>query len=123
MRNQYSYMVAYENLLRGTGLTEVRDETFVGGNRTASDFKPGNITSFTKIKKEAGDPDREVLHLLNFDGAAHDSWVDKGLAQTAPHIKENQSVRHTCQGTPKRVWAASPDFREGAAVELSLIHI
>ena len=118
VRNQYSYMVAYENLLRGTGLTEVRDETFVGGNRTASDFKPGNITSFTKIKKEAGDPDREVLHLLNFDGAAHDSWVDKGLAQTAPHIKENQSVRHACQGTPKRVWAASPDFREGAAVEL-----
>ena len=54
VRNQYSYLVAYENLLRGTGLTELRDETFIDGKRTAADFKPGNVTSFTKLKKEAG---------------------------------------------------------------------
>lgn len=106
-------MVAYENLLRGTGLTEVKDETFVGGRPTGSDFKPGNVTSFTKVKRQAGEPDREILHLLNFDGAAHDSWVDKGLAQTAPRLKEQVTVSHHCTRIPSRVWVASPDYRKG----------
>lgn len=118
VRSQYSFMVAYENLLRGTGLQPVRDETYVNGRRTGDDMKPGNITSFTKVKHQAGEPDREVLHLLNFDGAAHDSWVDKGLAQTAPVLKENQTVRHACTKTPEKVWAASPDYRDGILQEV-----
>ena len=43
-------MVAYENLLRGTGLSQVEDETYICGQRTGADFKPGNVTSFTKVK-------------------------------------------------------------------------
>lgn len=113
LKKIYSFMVAYENLLRGTGLSEIKDETYIGGKKTGSDFKPGNVTSFTKIKKQAGEPDREILQLLNFDGASHDSWVDKGLAQTPPTVKQNQQVRHACAKEPKRVWAASPDCREG----------
>lgn len=119
LQNQYDFMVAYENLLRGTGLTEVRDETFVGGRRTGQDFKPGNVTSFTKIRRQAGEPDREILHLLNFDGAAHDSWVDKGLAQTAPGIRQQVTVSHYCSKVPQRIWAASPDYQGGILQELS----
>lgn len=116
--NQYSFQVAYENLLRGTGLRQVQDHTWISGKKTAGDFKPGNVTSFTKTKSTEGEPDREVLHLLNFDGASHDSWVDKGLAQSAPAIKENQTVRHACTITPRKIWVASPDNREGIMEEV-----
>ena len=118
LRRQYDFLVAYENLLRGTGLTEVRDETFVDGRRTGSDFKPGNVTSFTKVRRQAGEPDREILHLLNFDGAAHDSWVDKGLAQTAPRIRQQVTVSHYCSRVPEKIWAASPDYQGGIRQEI-----
>lgn len=118
IQNQYDFMVAYENLLRGTGLAEVRDETYVNGRRTASDFKPGSVNSFTKVKHRDGEPDREILHLLNFDGASHDSWVDKGLAQTAPVKKENLTVSHACRKIPGKIWAASPDHQGGLMQEL-----
>ena len=118
LENQYDFLTAYENLLRGTGLSEVRDETFLNGQRTGTDFKPGNVTSFTKIKNQAGEPEREIVHLLNFDGASHDSWVDKGLAQTAPEIKTNQTVTHQCRKKPTKIWAASPDYRGGVMQEL-----
>ena len=118
IRRGYDFMVAYENLLRGTGLEEVRDETFVDGRRTGSDFKPGNVTSFAKVKHQAGEPDREILHLLNFDGASHDSWVDKGLAQTAPKTKQQVRVSHYCTKVPEKIWAASPDCRDGILEEL-----
>lgn len=113
VKNIYDFQVAYENLLRGTGLAEVKDETYVGGKRTGSDFKPGNVTSFTRIKRQDGEKDREILHLINFDGASHDSWVDKGLAQTAPVRKTGQQIRHRYEKMPVKVWAASPDNREG----------
>ncbi len=116
--DEYSFQVAYENLLRGTGLTEVRDTTTVGGKRTSSDFRPGNVTSFAKVKVQEGEPQREVLHLLNFDGASHDSWVDKGLAQTAPTIKENLTVTHSCTIVPEKVWVASPDYQGGMMQEV-----
>ena len=118
IRRGYDFMVAYENLLRGTGLEEVRDETFVDGRRTGSDFKPGNVASFAKVKHQAGEPDREILHLLNFDGASHDSWVDKGLAQTAPKTKQQVRVSHYCTKVPEKIWAASPDCRDGILEEL-----
>ena len=119
IRREYDFMVAYENLLRGTGLTETGDETYIGGQKTGSDFKPGNVTSFTKIKHQDGEPDREILHLLNFDGATHDSWVDKGLAQTAPNTKRQVTVTHRCTKAPAKIWAASPDVRDGILEEIA----
>ncbi len=119
IRRGYDFMVAYENFLRGPGLTEVRDETFVGGRRTGSGFQPGNVTSFTKQKRQAGEPQREILHLLNFDGASHDSWVDKGLAQTAPNRKEQVTVSHYCTKPPTKVWVASPDWQDGILEEVA----
>lgn len=118
LRDEYSFQVAYENLLRGTNLVEVRDETTLGGKSTSSDFQPGNVTSFTKIKYQDGEPAREILHLLNFDGASHDSWVDKGLAQTAPKIKKEMTVTHSCTVTPEKIWVASPDYRGGIMQEV-----
>ncbi len=118
VRNEYDFLVAYENMLRGTGLEEVYDTTFFGGEQTAKDFKPGKVSSFTKVKHTAGEPDREVLHLINMDGAVHDSWVDKGLAQQAPVIKKNQTVTHTCTFVPKKVWVASPDCYGGMMQEV-----
>lgn len=118
LRDEYSFQVAYENLLRGTNLVEVRDETTLGGKSTSSDFQPGNVTSFTKIKYQDGEPAREILHLLNFDGASHDSWVDKGLAQTAPKIKKEMTVTHSCTVAPEKIWVASPDYRGGIMQEV-----
>ena len=119
VRREYDFMVAYENLLRGTGLSQVEDETYICGQRTGADFKPGNVTSFTKVKHQEGESDREVLHLLNFDGAAHDSWVDKGLAQTAPNVKQQVTVSHKVTKEPTKIWVASPDYQDGISEEIA----
>jgi len=118
VRNEYDFLVAYENLLRGTGLGEVNDDTIFDAGQTAKDFKPGRVSSFTKVKHTDGEQDREILHLINLDGAVHDSWVDKGLAQQAPVIKENQTVTHTCTFVPTKVWVASPDYNGGMMQEI-----
>lgn len=65
-----------------------------------------------------GPPDREILHLLNFDGAAHDSWVDKGLAQTVPKIMRQVTVSHHCTKVPSKIWIASPDWEDGIGREV-----
>lgn len=41
VRNYYSFMVAYENFLRGPGLSEVPAKTWVGGERTSEDARLG----------------------------------------------------------------------------------
>jgi len=118
VRNEYDFLVAYENLLRGTGLGEVNDKTVIGAENTSKEFKPGSVSSFTKVKHTDGEPDREILHLINMDGAVHDSWVDKGLAQQAPVIKKDQTVTHTCTFVPTKVWVASPDYNGGMMQEV-----
>lgn len=117
LRNGYSFMVAYENLLRGTGLEEITARTLVDGTPTSSDGALGQVYSFTKRKGST-----EILHLINFDGASTQAWVDSRGTQTAPAVKENVTLSQTVGHEPERVWMVSPDYREGILQELDFTY-
>lgn len=108
VRNYYSFMVAYENLLRGPGLQEIGAKTHIDGVLTSSDAKPGTVYSFTKKKD-----DLTIVQILNYDGASAAAWVDARGVQTAPVAKENVTVTQTVDHEPESIWVMSPDCREG----------
>lgn len=113
LRNYYSFMVAYENLLRGTGLEEIAAKTRVNKVPASTDAALGQVYAFTKKKG-----DQTILQLLNFDGASSAAWVDSRGAQTAPRIKTNVTVTQTVDQKPSKVYVMSPDYQEGIMQEV-----
>lgn len=51
LRNYYSFMVAYENLLRGTGLVETAAKSQIDGVPASTDAAPGQVYAFTKKRE------------------------------------------------------------------------
>lgn len=117
LRNEYSFMVAYENLLRGTGLEEITARTWVNGEPASMDGALGQVYSFAKRKGNT-----EILHLINFDGASSQAWVDSRGTQTAPAVKEDVVISQAVRHEPERVWMASPDYQEGILQELDFTY-
>ncbi len=113
LRNYYSFMVAYENLLRGPGLVETGAKTRINGVPASTDASLGQVYSFTKKKGN-----QMILQLLNYDGASASAWVDSRGAQTAPRIKTNVTVTQTVDRKPSHVYIMSPDYREGILQEV-----
>lgn len=117
LRTWYSFMTAYENCLRGPGLTEQAARTFADGKPTCADAQPGTVFSFTKRR---GDTD--ILHLINFEGASTSSWVDSRGVQTAPVIKRQVTVTQSVDRRPETVWMASPDYQKGIMKKLDFTY-
>ena len=109
LRNYYSFMVAYENYLRGPGLEEKVLKTYVDDTLTSYNSEVGRIWSFTKVK----DAKTEMLHLINFTNANHVEWVDKMGTQAEPEVLKNKKVKHYVSIEPTRVGVASPDYKQG----------
>ncbi|MDF2472669.1 MAG: hypothetical protein K0R21_451 [Anaerocolumna sp.] len=109
LRNYYSFMVAYENLLRGPGLEEKVVKTYVDDTLTSYNSEVGKIWSFTKIK----DQSMEIIHLINFIKASHVAWVDEMGTQTAPEVLTGRKVKHYVSIEPTQVGVASPDYKQG----------
>jgi len=114
LRNYYSFMVAYENVLRGPGLEEIVLKTYVDDKLTSYNNEVGNIWSFTKLK----DGNMELVHLINFNTAKHLDWVDNMGTQTEPEEMVNKEVKHYVSIVPTRVSLASPDYQEGILIPL-----
>ncbi len=108
IQDYYSFMVAYENLLRGPGLKETAAKTIVNGSMTSSETKPGEIYSFTKKKDNM-----TIVQILNYDGASTSDWVDSRGAQTAPIIKYDVTVSQSLDHKPSSVSVMSPDYHHG----------
>ncbi len=62
--------------------------------------------------------ERQILHLINFEGASSSAWVDSRGAQTPPVVKENVTIEQSVEWVPKRIWMASPDYQQGIMEEL-----
>ena len=117
VRNYYSFMVAYENLLRGTGLLEIPAKTWIGGKKTSEDARLGEIYAFTKKKGN-----QTIVQILNYDGASSAAWVDSRGNQTAPAVKENVEMIQSVEQKPGHVYVMSPDYQEGILQELEFTY-
>ena len=62
--------------------------------------------------------DKQVVHLLNFDGAKHTNWVDNGASQGNPKVFENMQITIPADAAPSKVYAASPDYKAGEPIVL-----
>lgn len=114
-RNYYTFMTAYENVLRGGGLEEVTTRTYVNDEFCSLTGAQGEIWSFTKVKSEKN---LEVLHLINLQDVENLEWVDRNGTQTAPQVMTNVKVKQYVQKPAASVLVASPDYQQGMMQEV-----
>ena len=111
----YDFLVAYENLLRGTTTAdeykaEVKCESI---NVSAWPPKTGGITTYSR-KVDS----KEVIHMLNFRNASDLSWRDYDGKRATPMMASNIVTKVTTSKTAKKVWCATPDKHGGVPVQL-----
>ena len=110
LRNYYTFMVAYENCLRGPGLEEVTTRTYLNDDLCSYDSELGRIWSFTKLNRQE---EIELVHLINLKTANSVEWVDEMGTQKEPEVVSAAQVKHYVTLEPKAVYVASPDYHEG----------
>lgn len=114
-RNSYSFMTAYEHLLRGKGWQSRACRTTVDGKATSANGAAGKVWAFAKKNTVTG---VRTLQTVNLQAVSSDSWVDNGGDQPAPRVQKDTTVRHYIDGAVNTVLCMTPDAYEGIAVEV-----
>ena len=114
-RNYYTFMTAYENLLRGGGFEEVITRSYVNDRLCSGSGAKGEVWSFTKVKEKEN---LEVLNLINLKDVVNTEWVDNEGKQSAPKAIKNAKIKHYVQKEAANILAASPDYRQGLMDEI-----
>ncbi|GGM38795.1 cycloisomaltooligosaccharide glucanotransferase [Paraliobacillus quinghaiensis] len=111
--NYYDFSVAYQNLLRD-GAVEVEKEVNSTSDVSISNqAQKGSIWNFAKERDN-----KDILHFINFTDATTMEWKDNQGNQAEPERKEDISITVNVDKEVSNVWMASPDFYNGAAVDL-----
>ena len=66
---------------------------------------------------------KQIVHLLNFDGVSTLRWRDNERLQTPPNVKKDFTIEIESGQTPSKVWFASPDIDGGASQELEFTQV
>ncbi|MCK0145327.1 glycoside hydrolase family 66 protein [Arenibacter sp. F26102] len=113
LKEYYDFMTAYENLLRDGG-------DFNMPNVTSNDLSVNNWPPITGNVAVVGKNvhNKQILHLLNFNGVSTLNWRDNQRAQTNPDPFYNINVMVHVNMPVSKVWVASPDYMGGASQEL-----
>lgn len=117
----YDFAVAYENLLRPDVPAAGINSDWYGVDVTSdtvpfcrwSDMQRGKIAT---VGRHVGS--RDVLHLLSYRNATHLDWCDAKANQGEPDRLNDLAVTVSVDRQPQRVWFASPDYMQGAAISL-----
>ncbi len=112
----YDFLVAYEQLLRGNGISEATAElttTKTGLTLNAWPPKLKGVTTYT-----TSTDNRQIIHLFNFLQAKSLSWRDMDSDQPEPRLQTSIPLKLKASGV-KRVWVATPDALAGAPQELA----
>ena len=115
LKEYYDFQVAYQNLLRDGGTFNMPSVSAESSDVNLNNWPPV-VSQAAVVGKEFSD--KQVLHLLNFDGLSTLRWRDDSKIQTAPEVKESFQVQIETAQTPSKVWFASPDVDGGASQEL-----
>lgn len=115
LKEYYDFQVAYQNLLRDGGTFNMPSVSGLSEDVTMNNWPPvfSQTAAVGKLLS-----DKQVVHLLNFDGVNTLQWRDNSKIQTAPKVKENFEIEIETAQTPSKVWFASPDVDGGASQEL-----
>ena len=111
----YDFLTAYQNLLREEGEWYGVDVTTPAGNVTFNQWGPVRGQVATVGKRFAS---CDVIQLLSYRNATHLDWCDTNADQGEPDLLENLTVSFAVKQTPKSVWVASPDVKDGVAIPL-----
>ena len=104
----YDFLVGYENILRGGG--EKKSVTLSSDAVKFAQWGPVKGSVNTLTYEVDG---KLVIHLLNFEKAAHLDWRDDSMTQAQPSTHENFVVSLRTSREVKNVWTASPDVNGG----------
>jgi dextranase len=104
----YDFLVGYENILRGGG--EKKSVTLSSDAVKFAQWGPVKGSVNTLAYEVDG---KLVIHLLNFEKAAHLDWRDDSMTQAQPSTHENFVVTLRTSREVKNVWTASPDVNGG----------
>lgn len=111
----YDFTVAYENLLR-----EGDNSTWFGVDATSSkaifNQWPPVKNQIATVGRHVGE--RDAIHMLSYRNATHLDWCDTNGDQGEPDLINDMDVTISLSRQPVRVWFASPDYLQGAAIEM-----
>ena len=111
----YDFTVAYENLLR-----EGDNSTWFGVDATSSkaifNQWPPVKNQIATVGRHVGE--RDAIHMLSYRNATHLDWCDTNGDQGEPDLINDMDVTISLPRQPVRVWFASPDYLQGAAIEM-----
>ena len=116
----YDFTVAYENLLRPeVAVAQINTDWF--GVDVSSDTVVFNqwapqLDQIATVGRHVGGKD--VIHLLSYRNATHLDWCDTNGDQGEPDRLADMKIKVAASKQPTRVWCASPDDQQGAAIEL-----
>lgn len=115
VREYYDFHTAYQNLLRDGG-----SFNFPSVQSQDTDVKmnswPPVVGQAAVVGKQL--ENHQVLHLLNYDGAATLQWRDDSKIQREPIVKDNFSITVDAGRSVSKIWFASPDINGGASQQL-----
>jgi dextranase len=112
----YDFLVAYEQLLRGTGITEAAADVTSSKSGLTINAWPPKLKGVTSYSTTIAN--RQVVHLFNFLQAKSLSWRDMDSEQPEPRLQTNIPLKLKATGV-KRLWAATPDALAGAPQQLA----
>ena len=124
MINYYDFAVAYENILRpdvpATGINTDWFGVDVTADTVAFNQWAPQKDQIATVGRHVGNDD--IIHLLSYRNATHLDWCDTNGDQGEPDRLDNLAVRVAAAAQPNRVWYASPDYAQGAAIELEFTY-
>lgn len=115
LQEYYDFMVAHENLLRDGGTFTVAEVTSWNQDVPVNSWPPV-FGQTAVVSKSVGD--KQVNHVLNFNGVSTLQWRDNQRSQTEPNLKNNIKLTIQTDLSVSKVWFASPDYQGGASQSL-----
>ena len=122
----YDFTVAYENLLRPEVAVANINTDWFGVDVTCKDGQcvfnqwAPQLGQVATVGRHVGGKD--VIHLLSYRNATHLDWCDTKGDQGEPDALQDIAVSIVASKQPARVWCASPDNQQGAAMELEFTY-
>ena len=115
MIHYYDFATAYQNLLRGMS-SKAASAVKVQASGLSVNAWPPQANSIITFSKNVGN--KQVIHLLNFQGTSDLSWRDADGTRSEPPLTENLALTVSTLRPINKVWVASPDINGGAVQEL-----